>query len=172
METVLETKEEASLIKSTDLDRLLLEYKKMQNTNPNSSINSDRINVITRQIKTSYCFLVKLGKPGGEMNADEYSLAQAEIRKKAELDLAICEEEYDKTVFFRWFKKIRLDRRIREIKFILNNRYFPEFSSNTFYGQWNDHRAGVPSNLPELVQDLCRGQFGYTINVQDVCQYR
>ena len=172
METAVQIREEASLIKSTDLDRLLLEYKKMQNTNPNSSINSDRINVITRQIKTSYCFLVKLGKPGGEMNADEYSLAQAEIRKKAELDLAICEEEYDKTVFFRWFKKIRLGQKIRRIKFILNNRYFLEFFDNTFYGQWNHYRAGVPDNLPELVQDLYRGQFGYTINVQHVCRHR
>lgn len=159
---------ETSLIKTPDIEMLAENYEKASNTHPNSRVNIERINIITRQVKTAYCFLQNLGKPPSDMSIEEYRLAQSEIRERAKVELIEYEVEYKRTYFFRIFKKMELAHKIKVARFVWDNGYCAYFHECTFFGQWRHHRSEVPSNLPDLVQALYKEKFGYLIDLNKV----
>lgn len=160
--------ETTNLICQTELEKLVDSYKNIVDDNPNSAFNLNRVDIITRRIKSSYVFLQRLGKPNTTLNWEEFEIAQKEIRKYQETKLRNCEEKLIETPIFRWLKRHCLRHEIKDIQFLIEEGSLSDMRTITFCGQWTNYRQEVPTNFFELVQLLFRTYHGYDIKLNEI----
>lgn len=180
--------ETTALIKPTEFEEMVKSFEEERRqektrleTDPNSSRNMARKDVIARQVQRAYTLLRGSGKPFTEMTVREFDLAQKEIKKRAEAKKQQLEREIESTWSFRMLKISRLGVSLLEQVFIFENGYKSHCKGNTFValekdvGHTNlkgvDWTKELPPNFAELIEKIFMIRHGQSVNLARKGEY-
>ena len=158
-----------TLIRSTELEELLMSYQMMAQRHPGSALNIKLRNEIACQVVYAFEFLSELGKPYSEMSYNEFELAQREIKKRAKNVIDRLQKELSEKGWFLFFNFLRSDDieiGINRNKFLWENGYPKYYKSYDVYICTFNYdgclaasidqnlKKKVPPNFIELVEEI------------------
>ncbi len=152
--------ESTRLIKNTGLEQLMLRYKREQNSQSLVVIDRNMKDLIIKQMIESFDFLRTLGKPNhATMSADEFKVAQQEIKRRANAELERLKDSLRIFGFLAFIPRWLLRKKISAYKFRIDCGYSQTLlhsaSFEGYRGTAQTYRISrLPVNFEELTEQL------------------